>query len=62
MNAREQANSLVNNYLYFCGSREKAIACALYSIELFIGHLDGSEDNLLNFYQAVKKELYQLNA
>jgi hypothetical protein len=62
MNAREQANSLVNNYLYFCGSKERAISCALYSIELFIGHLDGSEDNLLNFYQAVKKELYNLDA
>jgi hypothetical protein len=60
MNAREQANSLVNNYLYFCGSKERAISCALYSIELFIGHLDGSEDNLLNFYQAVKKELYNI--
>jgi hypothetical protein len=61
MNAKEQASSLVNNYLYFCGSREKAISCALYSVELFIGHLDGSEDNLLNFYRQVKKELYQLN-
>jgi hypothetical protein len=61
MNAKEHASSLVNNYLYFCGSRDRAISCALYSVELFIGHLDGSEDNLLNFYQAVKKELYQLN-
>ena len=62
MNPKEQASSLVNNYLFFCGSKERAVSCALYTVELFIGHLDSSEDNLLNFYQAVKQELYQLDA
>lgn len=62
MNAREEAKSLINNCLFFTGDKEQAKSCALYMVELFIGHLSTLEEdqNLQNEYIQIKRELYDL--
>lgn len=62
MNHKEEAKSLVNNCLFFTGDKERAKSCALYMVELFIGHLSTLEEdqNLQNDYIQIKRELYDL--
>jgi hypothetical protein len=62
MNHAEEAKSLINNCLFFTGDRERAKSCALYMVELFIGHLSQLDEdkNLQSDYIEVKKELYKL--
>ena len=62
MNHKEEAKSLVNNCLFFTGDKERGKSCALYMVELFIGHLSTLEEdhNLQNDYIQIKRELYNL--
>lgn len=62
MNHKEEAKSLINNCLFFTGDKEQAKSCALYVVELFIGHLGELEEdhNLQNDYIQIKRELYDL--
>lgn len=62
MNHEEEAKSLINNCLFFTGDKERAKSCALYMVELFIGHLGYLEEdkNLQADYMQIKKKLYDL--